>query len=227
MGSYTTPAINSPARSRPSVTLNIGHACAKFVVPSSGSTYQRYSLVPSCPPPSSATIPCEGKYDCSRSTTSFSLARSASVTRSKSPLSSNGTRRSKKLAKSAPLSRAMSTAVSRYATVLRFFRQIFNVVFENEEVRQTIASNADEALIVILDGALHLFAVEHFHAHRRAVLDQLFEILDLLEGLLRSARGFSLLCRTQSSCFFFCCCGGCGFGCRSGEILIRSSGEPL
>jgi len=44
-----------------SVTLNTGNPCAKLVVPSSGSTYQRYSDDPARPPPSSATMECVGK----------------------------------------------------------------------------------------------------------------------------------------------------------------------
>src|ERR1035441_1055653 len=156
-GSYTTPAIASPARYSPSVTLNIGKPCAKFVVPSSGSTYQRYSEAFSCPPPSSATMACDGKCVRSRSTTSFSEARPASVTRSNSPFSSKRTRRSKYVASSPPASRAISAAVSRYPGTLAVFPQVLDIVLEHEQVRLALARQADEGLVVVLDGPAHFF----------------------------------------------------------------------
>ena len=45
----------------PASRCNTGKPCAKLVVPSSGSTYQRYSDAAVVPPPSSATIACVGK----------------------------------------------------------------------------------------------------------------------------------------------------------------------
>src|ERR1022692_3527734 len=54
IGSNTTPTTISPARSSASVTLKMGRECAKLVVPSNGSTYQRYSDGLVWPPPSSA-----------------------------------------------------------------------------------------------------------------------------------------------------------------------------
>ena len=91
-------------------------------------------------------------------------------------------------------------------------------MFEDEEIGQAVARDADEALVVILDSALHLFAIHHLHPHRRPVLDEFLEVLDLFESLLRRARGFSLLSRTRTSYFFFG--GGCGFCWRSGETLM-------
>src|SRR6266550_189258 len=82
------PAISSPCDSSAMVTLKHGNPCAKFVVPSRGSTYQRKPDALSCPPPSSATMACDGNCAVNRSMINRSDARSASVTRSYSPLDS-------------------------------------------------------------------------------------------------------------------------------------------
>src|SRR6185312_10938546 len=57
VGSYTTPAITSLLRASPSETQKTGKPCAKFVVPSRGSTYQRHSPELWEREPSSPTIP--------------------------------------------------------------------------------------------------------------------------------------------------------------------------
>ena len=82
-------------------------------------------------------------------------------------------------------------AVVRGGSALRLFHQVLDVVFKDEQIGFAVAGDADEALIVILDGALDFFAVHHLDAHQRRAFNQLFEILDLFKGLLRRACGFS------------------------------------
>src|ERR1035438_829549 len=62
---------------------------------------------------------------------------------------------------------------------------------ENEKVGLPLAGQADERLVVVLDGANHFLSVFHFDADRRRILDQPLEILGLFKRLFRRARGFS------------------------------------
>ena len=68
-------------------------------------------------------------------------------------------------------------------------------MLEDEQVRFSLAGEANEGMIVILDDTDDFLAARHLDADDRAVLDQLLEILRLLEGLLRRTRGFAGLCR--------------------------------
>src|SRR5579872_1992847 len=97
-----------PLYSSPIETQNTGNPWAKFVVPSNGSTYQRYSLPESLKPSSSPKISCEGHSAPMRSRIKASDLRSATVTRSASPLYSTATWRLKYCISSAPASRAIS-----------------------------------------------------------------------------------------------------------------------
>jgi hypothetical protein len=64
-------------------------------------------------------------------------------------------------------------------------------VFENEKIGFTLAGQADEGLVVILDDAHDFLPVFQLDSNRRRTLDQLFEVLCLFKGLFRRARGFS------------------------------------
>jgi hypothetical protein len=64
-------------------------------------------------------------------------------------------------------------------------------VFENEKIGFTLASQADEGLVVILDDADDFLSVFQLDSNRRGTLDQLLEVLCLFKGLFRRARGFS------------------------------------
>ena len=81
---------------------------------------------------------------------------------------------------------------------LRLFRQVFDVVLEDEKVGLTSAGQADEGLVVILDRADHFLAIGQLHADRFGILNQLFEIFRLFKRLFRRARGFSLWWRSAS-----------------------------
>ena len=74
---------------------------------------------------------------------------------------------------------------------LRLFHDVLDVVLEDEQVRFAFTGEANEGVIVILDDTDDFLAAGHLHAHRRAVLNQLLEILRLLEGLFRRTRGFA------------------------------------
>src|ERR1022692_904139 len=74
------------------------------------------------------------------------------------------------------------------AAALTHFLNVFDVVFEDEKVRFALASQANERLVVIFDGAGDLLAVLHLHSHDGAVLNQLFEVSRLLKRLFRRAR---------------------------------------
>src|SRR5258705_9724793 len=86
IGLYTTPSTSSLPFASAIETQKHGYPCAKFVVPSSGSTCHLYSEPVSFPVPSSAATACPGKYFCSRPTITASDRLSACVTRSYSPL---------------------------------------------------------------------------------------------------------------------------------------------
>ncbi len=72
--------------------------------------------------------------------------------------------------------------------------QVLDVVFEDEEIRNVRAGDADETLIVIFDGSAHFFAIDQLHAHGNLRFDQTLQVLDLFKGLLRRARmlGFGI-----------------------------------
>ena len=74
---------------------------------------------------------------------------------------------------------------------LGLFRDVLDVVFENEKIGFTFAGQADEGLVVILDDADDFLSVFQLDSNRRRILDQLFEILGLFKGLFRRACGFS------------------------------------
>jgi hypothetical protein len=64
-------------------------------------------------------------------------------------------------------------------------------VFENEKVGFTLAGQANEGLVVILDNANHFLPVFQLYSNRRRVLDQLLEVFCLFKGLFRRSRRFS------------------------------------
>ena len=75
--------------------------------------------------------------------------------------------------------------------------EILDVVLEDEQVRLVLAGQPDERLVVILDGADHIFSVRQLDPNGRGIRDQFLEVAGLFERLFRSAPGFSaLLCRT-------------------------------
>src|SRR6185437_2975594 len=112
-GLYTRPATVVAASASPMETAKKGRPWAKLVVPSSGSTYQQRPA-PSVRVPSSATMACWGKAARKRAVMCRSLARSAAVTRSASPLYSIPTR-PRWSSRIAPASRAMTWAAARVA----------------------------------------------------------------------------------------------------------------
>jgi hypothetical protein len=71
---------------------------------------------------------------------------------------------------------------------LTHFLNVFDVVLEDEEIRLALAREADEGLIVVLDGAGDFLAVHHLHAHGRRILDEALEILGLFKRLFGRAR---------------------------------------
>ena len=74
---------------------------------------------------------------------------------------------------------------------LGLFREVLDVVLEDEKVGFALAGQADEGLVVILDDADHFFSIFQLDPDQRRILDQLFEILCLFKRLFRGARGFS------------------------------------
>jgi hypothetical protein len=70
---------------------------------------------------------------------------------------------------------------------------VTDIVFEDEQVRVTLAGNPDERMVVILDRSNHFFPVFQFHQNRGGALDQALEVFGFLKGLFRGACGFSLL----------------------------------
>lgn len=87
--STTHAASGSEPRSTPTETPKEGYPCAKLVVPSSGSTHQRYSDDAASPttPPSSPRMACPGNAAVMAARHAASEALSVSVTRSAVPLS--------------------------------------------------------------------------------------------------------------------------------------------
>ncbi len=71
---------------------------------------------------------------------------------------------------------------------LGLFREVRDVVLEDKKVGFTFAGQADEGLVVILDGADHFLSVGQLDPDQRRILDQLFEILRLFKSLFRGAR---------------------------------------
>src|ERR1017187_2241602 len=76
---------------------------------------------------------------------------------------------------------------------LTLFRDVLYCGFEDEEIGLAGASETNEGLVVILDGARHFLAILHLHADRRRVLNQLFEVFGFLERMFRRAAGFCTL----------------------------------
>ena len=109
------------------------------------------------------------------------------------------------VASSAPASRAISTALSRWEFIVRRGRQarrpipllaalhqILDLVLIDKQVGTVFARQSNERVIVILDGTRNLLAIGEFHAHRCFGLDQMLEVSHLFEGLFGSAiPGFS------------------------------------
>ena len=81
---------------------------------------------------------------------------------------------------------------------LCFFRDVFDVVFENEKVGIPFSGEANEGLVVVFDHADYFFSIFQFDPDRRRMLDQLFEIPGLFKRLFRGACG---LCRGWRSGF--------------------------
>jgi hypothetical protein len=73
------------------------------------------------------------------------------------------------------------------------FLNVFDIVLEDEEIRFAFARQADERLVVILDGPGNFLAIHHLHAHRRRVIDQALEVFRLFERMFRRARRLSAL----------------------------------
>ena len=76
-------------------------------------------------------------------------------------------------------------------------------MLKDEQIRRAIAREANEGMIVILDRAGDLFAIDQFDSHRGAVFDEALQIADFLECLLRRARSLALLSRNDFSYLFF------------------------
>ena len=68
------------------------------------------------------------------------------------------------------------------------FVQIFDVVFEDEEIGSVFACDADEAMVEIFDDPANDFIVAQFYADTRFYFDQMFEVFDLFESLFRGTR---------------------------------------
>src|SRR5438105_2114931 len=69
--------------------------------------------------------------------------------------------------------------------------QIFDVVLEDEQIRQTRTRNPNETLVVILDDAFHLLAIAQLDADRYLLIDEALQILHLFKCLLGRAGAFS------------------------------------
>lgn len=70
--------------------------------------------------------------------------------------------------------------------------QIFDLVFENKKVRRSLAGQADEGSIIVLNNALHFLVIIKSHRDRGLIVDQLLNVLDLLVGTFRRSRMPSL-----------------------------------
>ena len=68
--------------------------------------------------------------------------------------------------------------------------QVLDVVLEDEQIRRAGAGDADKALVVVLDHAIHLFVVAQLDAHRNFFIDEMLEIVDLFERLFGRTRAF-------------------------------------
>src|SRR5262245_11033545 len=115
-GAWTTATSGRPPAQSPSETAKQGRRCTKLTVPSSGSRNQRGRAEASSRTSSSASIACSGKAARSAATSERSLARSASVTRSRAVLFEAmraGSRRPKCAIRSSPASRAASRPTAR------------------------------------------------------------------------------------------------------------------
>ena len=110
-----------------------------------------------------------------RSTISFSDARSASVTKSKSPLVSNAHATFKMMGQQcAGFARNFDGSLQELHAAgglpSAFFLDVLDVVLEDEQVRVAVTSQPDEGLIVILDRPQNFFAVFHLHADGSGIL---------------------------------------------------------
>ena len=75
---------------------------------------------------------------------------------------------------------------------LRDLVQILDVVLEDEQVGRARSRDANKALIVILDHAAHFLVIAESDADGNSLFDQVFQVLDFFERLLRRPRDFSL-----------------------------------
>ena len=82
--------------------------------------------------------------------------------------------------------------------------EVLDIVLEDEEIGRAFAGQSNKRVVVIFDRSCDFFAVNQFHAHRRAVLDEVLQIADLLQRLFRRPRrSFALLSRIRFSYLFF------------------------
>src|SRR5215470_5155143 len=123
---------------------------------------------------------CPGQLSRMRASISACVARSATVTRSTSPLYSMATRRRKCSISSAPASRAISDIwgmnSSWLTAVLFLFRDVRDLVFEDEKVGSAGAREPHHILIVILDPAAHRLAGGQAQADRVLPLTQRLQV---------------------------------------------------
>jgi hypothetical protein len=146
IGSKTTPTSISPACSSASVTLKIGKGVREI-----GGAVERVHI-PAIFRRTGVSAAFLGHNAVRRKIRpqplddQFPDARSATVTRSNSPFSSKGTRRSKKVASNAPASRAISTAASSgpgNPALSAFLDQILDLVFVDKQVGTVFARQGE------------------------------------------------------------------------------------
>src|SRR5437868_12866909 len=65
------------------------------------------------------------------------------------------------------------------------FRDVHDVVLEDEQIRRTFPRQAHHVLVVILDPAPHNFSIRQFDADRLLFLAKGFQISGFFEGLIR------------------------------------------
>src|SRR5213592_4050221 len=67
--------------------------------------------------------------------------------------------------------------------ILLLLENVFDFVFEDEDVGRLVSSYPDKILIVIFNPAFNFLAIDQFYGNRGSVADQVREITDLGMGL--------------------------------------------
>jgi hypothetical protein len=75
---------------------------------------------------------------------------------------------------------------------LRYLVKILDIVLEDKQVGFAGSGDANKTLIVIFNDPANLLIVAQFDAHQYFLVDQVFQVLDLLECLLWRTRAFAL-----------------------------------